>query len=453
MENIIYGTYPIDSVQNSINFTGDHMAFKWKKEDNEIARIIPKKEVPGFFRKEIILSPNEKAIIVKNGEVQEIIEDGKLRVGGLLKAGNIGKDVDVVLMDTSPKDLKWQHTELWTSDSQEVSCGGLFRIKIFEPKSFFQMLYAYSTSNQNGERGLSLADIYMHIDDEVITLVLEPAVHNETIDNLYGNLNLRMKLENELEMRLKSTLSRWGLEVLTYTVKWNLGSHETVMQATNNFQTREELEELNTLAVEGDFERTGRGEVAAMRAGQATIATANEFHRNQREEDVQSVLELERLQHEADMQEARDAIRLKEELKLSKAKGMKAELEVEQDMKDREHGRDMEYLTHITEKGGSDVAKTISEGREYGKMSAAQLEALAKVKQSESMAKEDKIQFMMEVEDRERSDSYRRQELDAAMMGAAQGRKSPTVQKCPGCGSTIPSEASFCSQCGTKIRN
>jgi rRNA maturation endonuclease Nob1 len=58
---------------------------------------------------------------------------------------------------------------------------------------------------------------------------------------------------------------------------------------------------------------------------------------------------------------------------------------------------------------------------------------------------------MMEVEDRERADSYRRQELDASMMGAAQGKTSHTVKKCPGCGSTVPSEASFCSQCGKKL--
>jgi hypothetical protein len=166
---------------------------------------------------------------------------------------------------------------------------------------------------------------------------------------------------------------------------------------------------------------------------------------------VTSRLELERLEHEADIREAREAISLKEELKFAKARGMKAELEVEQDMKDREHGRDMEYLKTITETGGADVAKVVSEGREYGKMSAAQLEALAKVRQSEAIAKEDKVRFMMDVEDRERADSYRRQELDAALMGAAHDKMSPSVRKCPGCGSTVPAEAGFCGQCGRKL--
>lgn len=427
------------------------MAFKWKRDADDIARVVPKKEVGGFFSKAVILSPNEKAAMVKNGIVDEIVGSGKLQIGGLLKPGNIGKDVDVAMMDTSPKDLQWTQSELWTRDNQNVSCSGLLRFRIQEPKRFFQILYAYTTPDKKGTRVLSIQDIYSRLESEVLTLVLEPEIRKEDIEKLYGNRDLCLNIENELEMRVRSTLSMWGLEMLKYTVQWELGSYGKVMQATNDFQTREELSELDTLATEGDSERRGRQEVAGLRANHATISTGKEFHRYQRLKDVKTDLEVERLQYEADMQEAREAIRLKEELKLTKARGMRAELEVEQDMKDRDHGRDMEYLKHITGAGGSDVAKTVSEGREYGRMSPQQLEALAKIKQSEAVAKEDKVHFMMEVEDRERVDSYRRQELDAAMMGAAQGKTSPTERKCPGCGSTIHADASFCSQCGKKL--
>ncbi|MDW7731265.1 MAG: hypothetical protein SCH66_02420, partial [Methanolobus sp.] len=176
------------------------MAFKWKRNESDIARVIPKKEVGGFFRKDIILSPNEKAAMIRNGEVQETVDEGKLRVGGLLKPGNIGKDVDVALMDTSPKDLQWAQPELWTSDNQKVACSGLLRFRILETKRFFQMLYAYTTPDKRGERILSVQDIYKHLESEAITLVLEPEVRKESVENLYGNRDLRLKLENELEM-------------------------------------------------------------------------------------------------------------------------------------------------------------------------------------------------------------------------------------------------------------
>jgi hypothetical protein len=456
MENIIYNTYSIYYYTLLNNYftiitKGSIMAFKWKRETSDIAKVIPKKAVSGLFSKAIILSPNEKAAMIKNGEVQEIIDSGKLRVGGVLKPGNIGKDVDVAMMDTSPKDLQWIQTDLWTMDNQKISCNGLLRFKIQEPKRFFQMLYAYTAPDKKGERILSIDDIYQHLESEVLTLVLEPEVRHENVEMLYGNRDMRLRIENELEIRLKSTLSLWGLEMLKYTVQWKLGSYGTVMEATNEFQTNEEISELNTLGAEGDADRRGRENVAHLHADNAPLAAQQEFARQEQFKDVRSQVDIERLQHEADMKEAREAIALKEELKIAKARGMRAELEVEHDMKDRDHQRDMEYLKTITESGGADVAKTVSEGREYGKMSAEQIEALAKVKQSEAIAKEDKVRFMMEVEDRERADSYRRQELDAGMMGAARSKTSVSVRKCPGCGTTIPAEASFCSQCGTKM--
>ncbi|MCK5661233.1 MAG: zinc-ribbon domain-containing protein, partial [Methanosarcinales archaeon] len=72
--------------------------------------------------------------------------------------------------------------------------------------------------------------------------------------------------------------------------------------------------------------------------------------------------------------------------------------------------------------------------------------------EAEVRAKEDKVEFMMNVEDRERADAYRRQELDASLMDAAKPMSSGgTVKKCPHCGATIPMQANFCGDCGSKI--
>ena len=58
---------------------------------------------------------------------------------------------------------------------------------------------------------------------------------------------------------------------------------------------------------------------------------------------------------------------------------------------------------------------------------------------------------MKEVKDRERADSYRRQELNAGIMGAAQEKVSADVAKCAECGATVRSGAKFCGQCGGKV--
>ena len=97
-------------------------------------------------------------------------------------------------------------------------------------------------------------------------------------------------------------------------------------------------------------------------------------------------------------------------------------------------------------------ARVIAEGREYSKMSSSQIEAIAKARESEARAKEDKVGFMKEVEDRERGDAYRRQELDAKLMDAAKPVASgASVKKCSHCGATVPMQASFCGECGAKL--
>ena len=86
-------------------------------------------------------------------------------------------------------------------------------------------------------------------------------------------------------------------------------------------------------------------------------------------------------------------------------------------------------------------------------LSAAQIEALAKVRESEVKAREDMVEFMKEVEDKEREDAYRRQELDAKLMDAAKpvsagAGTGAKVRKCPHCGAMVPVQAKFCGECG-----
>jgi len=234
-----------------------------------------------------------------------------------------------------------------------------------------------------------------------------------TIENIYGNRDLQLKMENELEMQLKTTLSMWGLELLRYTAQWDLGSYGEVLEASNTFQTEEDLKDMETLAREGDFERSGRVGVAKVRGELAPEAAMQEHGRAEHVKDARLQADISGIENEADAAEARQAIDTFSAWKDAKTGAKRADLEVEEDMSDRRHARDMEYVNTISDKGGTDAAKTIAQGRELSGMSAEQIEALAKVREAESRAGDDKVQFMMDVEDRERADSYRRQELDA----------------------------------------
>lgn len=217
-----------DKVRSKGVFSVSH---KWMQGTQSIARTLPWREMSGLLSKSVIVSPNEIAAIVQNGQVIEVVESGKVRVGGLLKTDSYFKDVEVVMMDTSPKDVNWQVGDLWTNDQHEIAAKGLLRYRIADPKKFFTMVYAYSRPDERGERFLSLEDINERIKSEVLTRVLQPEVSSVEIEEIYGNRELQLKIENELELQLKQTLDMRGLELLKFTSKWDLGDYTELARA------------------------------------------------------------------------------------------------------------------------------------------------------------------------------------------------------------------------------
>lgn len=196
---------------------------KWIHSTQCIAILIPKNEIKGLFNKYIIVQPNEVAVRVRDGKVEKVVDSGKVGFGGLFDPDNYFKDVDVVMMDTSPKDANWQVGELWTSDQRKIAAKGLIRYRTSDPKKFFLMVYAYGTYDKNRFRFLTLKDINERIKSEVLTRVLQPEVSDMRFDDIYGNRGLQHKIENEIELQLKQTLDMWGLELLRFTSEWNLG--------------------------------------------------------------------------------------------------------------------------------------------------------------------------------------------------------------------------------------
>jgi len=429
-------------------FSGSH---SWRRQSESIARTLPKSKMRGLLNKNIVLSPNEIAVIVKNGRVDEVVESGKIRVGGILKPQSYFKDVEVVLMDTSPKDSHWQVGELWTKDQHEISAKGLLRYRISDPKRFFSMVYAYAIPNEEEERFLSLEDINERLKSEVLTRVLQPETSSVEVEEIYGNRELQFKLENELELQLKQTLEMWGVELLKFTCEWELGDYATLIKARRIFEKEEELKELDTLAKEGDYEREGRIGIAGIRAQHAVKSEVLEFERRQKVRDVETDITIVQKESESDFEEAKRGIEVFRLWRQARIEAKKAEVGVEQEVADKEHSRELERLRLITDKGGAEVARIIAEGREYSRLSPAQLEAIAKARESELRAKEDKLAFMKEIEDRERKDAYRRAEMDAKLMDAAKPVVSGATKKCPHCGSTLPMQASFCGECGREL--
>ena len=253
------------------------MATNWRVYGSEtVAAVLDKAELPGFYR-DAIVGPNEAALVIRNGRLEEVVTEVRLGASGFrdrLK-GLIGRDSDVqvIFVDTSPFDLTFflgestrgeqggfrqdqQSTvqrgsnitmgaertggastaqgssvqsqldsasvaiEALTSDRQFVSAQIrlTFAIGIDDAESVARLL--------RGRTALAVADIAALIRDELISKVLVPMVARNRADELRGNKGLLSEISGATERELSTAAGLWGLTLHNFFLNWGVTDQE-----------------------------------------------------------------------------------------------------------------------------------------------------------------------------------------------------------------------------------
>ncbi|MDA7541422.1 zinc ribbon domain-containing protein [bacterium] len=86
------------------------MSTKWRVYGkNTVAAKLDRNELPGFFQKSIVAGPNEAALILRDGQILEVLTEGKTiasdMIDQLANFFNVGADVSVYMVDLSPFDV------------------------------------------------------------------------------------------------------------------------------------------------------------------------------------------------------------------------------------------------------------------------------------------------------------------------------------------------------------
>ena len=253
------------------------MATNWRVYGSEtVAAVLDKAELPGFYR-EAIVGPNEAALVIRNGKLEEVVTEVRLGTSGFrdrLK-GLMGRDSDaqVIFVDTSPFDLTFflgestrgeqggfrqeqQSTvqrgsnitmgaertggaytsqgssvqsqldsasvaiEALTSDRQFVSAQIrlTFAIGIDDAESVARLL--------RGRMALAVADIGALVRDELISKVLVPMVARNRADELRGNTGLLSEISGATERELSTAAGLWGLTLHNFFLNWGVTEQE-----------------------------------------------------------------------------------------------------------------------------------------------------------------------------------------------------------------------------------
>ena len=253
------------------------MATNWRVYGSEtVVAVLDKAELPGFYR-EAIVGPNEAALVIRNGRLEEVVTEVRLGTSGFrdrLK-GLMGRDSDaqVIFVDTSPFDLTFflgestrgeqggfrqerQSTvqrgsnitmgaertggaytsqgssvqsqldsasvaiEALTSDRQFVSAQIrlTFAIGIDDAESVARLL--------RGRMALAVADIGALVRDELISKVLVPMVARNRADELRGNTGLLSEISGATERELSTAAGLWGLTLHNFFLNWGVTEQE-----------------------------------------------------------------------------------------------------------------------------------------------------------------------------------------------------------------------------------
>lgn len=186
------------------------MTYSWGKPYEVIAQRFLKNELPGMFKKELIVKEGEVCLVEKDVRIKNKFDEGKHTISSLFGGWDYQ---DIVLVDVSTKKLKRKITNLLTKDDDKVSCNLDIIFRIYSPEKFTKNLMV-------GKNLLTLEDIYIEMYDALFSKVLSPEVRKENIDDLYGNREVVDRIYAAFEVELKTLLETWGVELVDMNIIW-----------------------------------------------------------------------------------------------------------------------------------------------------------------------------------------------------------------------------------------
>ena len=276
------------------------MATNWRVYGKDtVACKLNKADLPGFFRKQVVVGPHEGAIVVRNGKAEETITEARIKVAGVLdgiaRLFGGGADIDIFFADLGPidfsiylgrttkatvsgdqrvaaraavqgsgqridlitasRDIGWLEqaettaevaaTQAVTRDVSEVSIVATSLDQEVITAECLLRVRVDASEVQNfvglvkGKVALSRWDLAALVRDELLARVLIPEIAAHRADELRGNRQLLQKIEQDVTAQLQRTFVTCGMTLESFTLNWGLTEQE-MAEIDRKRQQREE---------------------------------------------------------------------------------------------------------------------------------------------------------------------------------------------------------------------
>tara|TARA_Y100000590_G_scaffold95960_1_gene108937 strand:- start:6348 stop:7994 length:1647 start_codon:yes stop_codon:yes gene_type:complete len=245
------------------------MPTNWRVYDSStVLSALDKTEFPGFFGN-IVVGPNEAAVIIRNGKIEQTITASSQNTSGIwdnFKRLWGGKpDLEVIFVDTSPLDFSFY---IGSSDRREdgIQTGHLSEsrddaYRTLEDRSRNRIdtttltITALTSDGQNvsaevnvtlkievddaalltgllrGKRALADWDIAALVRDELLAKSFVPLIGRHSGSDIRGNQNLMNEIVQSAESTMRHTFDLYGLNLINMYVNWGLTAEDKLMIA------------------------------------------------------------------------------------------------------------------------------------------------------------------------------------------------------------------------------
>lgn len=331
--------------------------------------------------KQVAIGPDEAAVLVRNGKVEETLTQDKLKKfsGGFVnwaaqKLGG-GEDVRVLFVLTSPIDLKIpfggesvyalggsapaanagrSYERLLTRD-QRPAVGVItlrFNFDVANAVKVMNFLRTNPPFPGQPANVLTRSDLGRRFHDELISNVLNSIVRSHSYSDLSGNLDVKGEIDASLLSYCRKTFDTFGITLSQAFAAFDPTQFDRVQELAGHLELEERVKDIRWSSTAGDARRAA--ELEKSRDQYAADMTAQKWRNTKMIAELQeSVTDVHveaarsREQKRADDALARRRAEADEQLR---AEGVRKARE--SDEKDRESERDMAELNAVAKVQG-----------------------------------------------------------------------------------------------------
>ena len=202
-----------------------------------VAAVLDKAQLPGFYR-EAVVGPNEAAVVVRNGRIEEVVTETTVRTSGfrerMLSIFGRPRDAQIIYVDTAPINLEFYvgETVEGGTDTSPVSIVALsadhqpiaaqvrmtVAVDIEDARQLTRLL--------RGRSAIAVWDLAELVRGQLLSRVLIPKISQHRAEELRGNNLLIDQIARSAGQELSASSQLWGLSLEGLFVTFGLTDQE-----------------------------------------------------------------------------------------------------------------------------------------------------------------------------------------------------------------------------------